>query len=85
MFNKACNLSENERIIRLAFGLSLLLLALYTLDGGVRVLVIVLSTVGIVTGIFKYDPFYDLLNLKSSSARTHSSTKSKRSKKHRRH
>ena len=63
MFSKVCNLSDNERIIRLAFGLSLIILALYTLDGGARVLVIFLATMGVVTGLFKYDPIYDLLNL----------------------
>jgi hypothetical protein len=81
MFNKACNLSDNERIVRMAFGLSLLLLALYTLDGGIRVLVIVLSTVGIVTGIVRYDPFYDLFNVSTyKKSRTVSHKKSKRSR-----
>ncbi len=70
MFEKACNLSENERIVRMSLGLILLLIGMFWATETLKVVILVLAAAGIVTGIAKYDPLYDLLNVSNSKRTT---------------
>ncbi len=85
MFDKACNLSDNERIVRMSLGLILLLVGMFWATETLKVVILVLAAAGIVTGIAKYDPLYDLLNVsKSRSSRPVRRVKSRSRKRGRR-
>lgn len=76
MFDNACNLSDNERIVRMSVGLVLLVVGLFWLTDTLKVIVLVLAAAGMVTGIAKYDPLYELLNV-SNSRRSHPARRSR--------
>jgi predicted membrane channel-forming protein YqfA (hemolysin III family) len=79
MFKRSKNLNDNERLLRMALGFILLFASLWLLTDLARVVVIVLATYAIVTGVVAYCPAAEAFS--SSSPRRVAS----RSHHHRRH